>query len=107
MLDMKRLLRTKDFVGSGVSGPEIEDLLRETLVKVAKDRCGWDVHQTATDQPARRLVDILTKEASGFSKVKLARAFLSWLGEHGFAALTGEEQAAVKGFFTAVNKALS
>lgn len=107
MLQKKRLLRTKDFVGGAVGAPEIEDMLRDTLVAVAKDSCGWDVEQTATDQPHRRLVDILTKEVTGFSKSKLARAFLSWLGKNGFEGLTDDEQAAVRNFFTAANKALT
>lgn len=107
MLDKKRLLRTKDFTNDSVAAPEIEDLLRDTLVRVAKDRCGWDVEQVAADQPSRRLVDILIKETTGFSKLKLARAFLTWLGEHGFEALTGTEQVAVKSFFNSANKALT
>lgn len=107
MLEKKRLLRTKDFAAGSVKGPEMEDLLRETLVVVAKDRCGWDVRQLATSQPQRRLVDIFSKEVSGFSKFKLARAFLSWLGEHGFDGLTEEEQEASRRLFAAANKALA
>lgn len=107
MLPSKRLLRTKDFVSGSVTAPEIEDLLRATLVKVAKDRCEWDVETIAASQPQRRLVDILAKEAPGFSKNKLSRAFMSWLGENGFEGLSADEQAAVKGFFTAANKALN
>ncbi|WP_448060587.1 AAA family ATPase [Cellulomonas hominis] len=107
MLQTKRLLRTKDFVRGTVRAPEIEDLLRDTLVAVAKDRCGWDVKQIAADQPDRRLVDILAKEAAGFSKNKLARAFLSWLGANGFEALTEDEQKGARDFFTAANKALN
>ena len=107
MLDKKRILRTKDFAPGTVKGPEIEDLLRETLVKVARDRCDWDVEQVAALQPQRRLVEILTKEVTGFSKLKLARAFMTWLGEKGFEALTADEQEAVQKFFTTTNKALA
>lgn len=107
MLQKKRLLRTKDFAAGSVRAPEIEDLLRETLVSVAKDRCGWDVEQIAATQSERRLVDILGKEAVGFSKLKLARAFMSWLGEHGFDGLTADEQDVIKQFFAAANKALA
>jgi len=107
MLDKKRILRTKDFAPGTVKGPEIEDLLRETLVEVARDRCGWDVEQIAAAQPRRRLVDILTKEVTGFSKLKLARAFMTWLGENGFEGLTTDEQEAVNKFFTTINKALA
>lgn len=107
MLQKKRILRTKDFAPGAVNGPEIEDLLRQTLVAVAKDRCGWDVEQVAASQPQRRLIDILTKEATGFSKLKLARAFMHWLGENGFEGLTSDEQEAVKKFFAAISKALA
>jgi len=107
MLDKKRILRTKEFAPGTVKGPEIEDLLRETLVEVARDRCGWEVEQIAAAQPQRRLVDILTKEATGFSKLKLVRAFMTWLGENGFEGLADGEQVAVKEFFTIINKALA
>lgn len=107
MLEKKNLLRTKDFTSGGVQGPEIEDMVRETLLSIAKDRLGWDVEKTATAQRHRRLAHILTAEATGFSKLKLARAFLTWLGENGFEALSAAEQDSVKGFFTAVNKALT
>lgn len=107
MLDRKRILRTKDFAPGAVKGPEIEDLLRNTLVEVARDRCGWDVEQIAASQTQRRLVDILTAEVAEFSKLKLARAFMTWLGENGFKGLTADEQTAVKKFFTTTNKALA
>lgn len=107
MLDKQRILRTKDFVSGAVRGPEIEDLLRETLVKIARDRCDWDVEEAAVSQSHRRLVDILVENASGFSKLQLARAFMTWLGENGFKSLTSDEQEAVKKFFTTANKALA
>lgn len=107
MLEKKSILRTKDFVNSDIKGPEIEDMLRETLVTIAKDLYDWDVEESADRQPQRQLVDILTKEAKGFSKLKLARGFMTWIAENGFEGLTLDEQAAVKNFFAAANKALA
>ena len=45
-LGNKKILRTRDCYSGKVTKPEIEDLLRETLVKVALDDLGWDVTAT-------------------------------------------------------------
>lgn len=106
MLDKKQILRTKDFIKTPVKGPEIEDLLRSTLIAVAKERLGWDVSSIATSQPSRRIVDIFSKEIKGFAKYKLVQAFMLWIGEQGFKGLTLDEQSATKDLFVSVNKAL-
>lgn len=100
-------LRTKDYCGSTVARSEIEDLLRDTLILVAKDDLGWDVTATATAQSGRPLVDILTKEITGFSKYKLVRAFIRWLGDHEITDLTSAEQTGVGKLLADVNKALT
>ena len=81
-LGNKKILRTKDSYSGKVTKPEIEDLLRETLVQVALDDLGWDVRATAAAQPARPIVDIFTAEVAAFSKYKLAKAFLRWARAH-------------------------
>jgi hypothetical protein len=86
---------------------EIEDLVRDTLVKVARDDLGWDVAKTATAQRTRPLVAIFKDEVSGFSKYKLVRAFIRWLGTNSFTDLTSDEQEGVQKFFIAANKALA
>lgn len=107
LLRPKEILRTKDHYAGPVSGPEIEDLLRDSLVKVAKDELGWDVETVAQAQPGRPIVDIFTKEISNFSKYRLARAFLRWLGTHSAADLTDAERTGAESLFKAANKALA
>lgn len=107
LLNKRQILRTKDYVASTVTGPEIEDLLRDTLVTVAKDDLGWDVTATATAQPNRRIVDIFTTEITGFSKYKLVRAFIRWLAAHDITELSQDEQAAVTRLFADINRALT
>ncbi|RYZ87347.1 MAG: OLD family endonuclease, partial [Proteobacteria bacterium] len=87
-LKQKAILRTKDFLVAPVDKSEIEDLLRDTLVKVVKAEFGVDVASAASAQAQRPLVDILAKEIKGFSKYKLAKAFLKWSRDHEAADLT-------------------
>ncbi|WP_212847183.1 ATP-dependent nuclease [Actinoplanes ianthinogenes] len=106
LLGSRKILRTKDYCDPGASRPEIEDLLRETLVHVAKDDLGWDVTATAAAQPARPIIEIFKKEISGFSKYKLVRAFIRWLAANEISDLSGAEQAGVTKLLADINKAL-
>lgn len=107
LLKTKEILRTKDHYAGRVTGPEIEDMLRDTLLGIARDDLGWDSTATACTQPQRRTVDILAAEHKDFSKYRLARAFLRWLATHSATDLTPDEQTAVVSLFTAANKALA
>lgn len=107
LLSGRNLLRTKDYCDPVVPRAEIEDLLRITLVQVAKDDLGWDITATATAQPERPIVDIFSKEINGFSKRKLVRAFIRWLGSHDLTDLTATEQAGVTKLLADVNRALA
>jgi hypothetical protein len=89
-----------------VPHPEIEDLLRDTLVGLAKTVFGRDVAATSTKQPARPIVDILAEGVPDFSKYKLAKAFLRWSREHSAADLTSEERAQWKTLIQTINKVL-
>jgi hypothetical protein len=101
-----KILRTKDAYSGKVTKPEIEDLLRETLVQVAFDDLGWDVRTTAASQRARPVVDIFKAEIASFSKYKLAKAFLRWARVHEASDLTIEERNQWKTLIDAINKAL-
>ena len=107
-LGNKNILRTADACTGVVKGPEIEDLLRDTLIDVAKTDLGWDIEETAGRQPARPVVDIFTKEIGKetFSKYQLAKAFLRWTREHEAADLTEVERTQWKEFIKTINKAL-
>ena len=106
ILGNKRILRTNDFMKTPIKGAEIEDLLRETLITVAKNDLGWDISDKATTQATRPIVDIFEKEISDFSKYRLAKAFLRWSREHGAADLTQDERDQWSALIKAVNAAL-
>lgn len=103
-LGQRGILRTKDYA-PGVAKAEIEDLLRDTLPVIARDQLGWDVVEQVAKQPNRPLVDILST-VTGFSKYKLAKAFLRWTRDHDFSALSEAERAAWAKLITAINAAL-
>jgi hypothetical protein len=105
-LGNKAILRTKDAYDGAVKHAEIEDMLRETLINVAKT-LGWNVEATATAQPGRPLVDIFTAEVPGFSKYKLAKAFLRWSREHKAADLTDDERRRWRKLIESINSALA
>lgn len=106
-LGNKRILRTKDAYSGPVTAPEIEDILRTTLVAVAKADpvLKWDVSKKAAEQPKRPIVELFA-EIEGFSKYKLAKAFLRWSRDHKASDLSGEELAAAKKLVELINKAL-
>lgn len=105
-LGNKNILRTKDVYVGTVKAPEIEDLLRETLLSMAKSDLNWDVTKTATSQPARPLADIFTAEIADFSKYRLAKAFLRWTRNHEAKDLTNEERGQWTKLVEVVNVAL-
>ena len=91
-LGNNRILRTGDFVGSQIKNAEVEDMLRDTLVAVAKSELGWDISSHVGTQPNRSIAKIFGAEISGFSKYQLAKAFLRWTREHGAGDLTAVER---------------
>ncbi len=105
-LGNKNILRTKDVYTGAVSKPEIEDLLRHTLIQIADSELGWNVSSTATKQPARSIVEIFMAEVKAFSKYKLAKAFLRWARVHEASDLTSEEQTQFASLIERINKAL-
>ena len=106
-LKQKAILRAKDYLVKQIDKAEIEDLLRETLLKVAKAEFGVDVDVAASKQPDKPIVDILTREVKDFSKYKLAKAFVKWSRDHNASDLASDEAAQFEKLFSAVNKALS
>lgn len=105
-LGNKKILRTKDSYTGKVAKPEIEDLLRDTLVKIARDDLGWDVTTTASKQQGRPIVDIFESEVTDFSKYKLAKALLRWSRTHEASELTKDERAQFTALIESVNKVL-
>lgn len=104
-LGNKNILRTKDFCPN-VLKPEIEDLLRNTLVTIVKDDFGVDVKSISETYPTRPIVDIFTKEVSGFSKYKLAKSYVRWTRNHNASALNSDEIVAWSKLIQTINKVL-
>lgn len=106
-LSQTGILRTKDSYVGPVAAPEIEDLLRDTLIEVGRTECGWDVMVQASSQPTRAIVDIFGAEiGSDFSKYRLAKAFLRWSQSHTSSDLTDTEQLQWATLIGAINSAL-
>ena len=105
-LKSKAILRTADFEPVGVKNCETEDLIRSTLVAVAKDAFGVDVSDVATRQFQRPIADIMSDEISDFSKYRLAKGFLRWCRDHTATDLTEDERQSCKNLIDAANKAL-
>lgn len=105
-LGNKNILRTKDAYKGPVTKPEIEDLLRQTLIEVAKSELGWDIEAAAASQPGRPIVDIFSQEIADFSKYRLAKAYLRWTRTHGSSELISDERTQWSTLIAAINKAL-
>ena len=105
-LGNRNILRTGDVCPGAISKPEIEDLLRTTLVAMAQSELGWDVTDVAVKQPQRPIADIFATEIDDFSKYRLAKAYLRWTREHSAADLTEDERRSWVELIKLVNRVL-
>lgn len=106
-LKHKGILRTKDIYSGEVTNPEIEDLYRNTLIKIANEKLGWDAIEKAKQQKTRQIIGVLEEVAGEkFSKYKLAKAFIKWVSENNLSDLTTEEQESTKKLIEKINKSL-
>lgn len=105
-LGNKRILRTRDVCSDAIVKPEIEDLLRTTLVGIAQSVLGWDVAEIASKQPHRPIVDIFMAEIGDFSKYRLAKEYLRWTRDHNAADLKENERNSWVKLIKRVNRAL-
>lgn len=107
-LGSKRILRTKDAYTGKVANAEIEDMLRDTLLQIAKNELGWDAIAIAGTQISRPIVDVLASVAKkDFSKYKLAKGFIRWSRDHSLADLQPNEIEQVTTLVSKINKSLS
>jgi predicted ATPase len=105
-LGQKSIARTKDAYVGPVAHPEIEDLLRETLIAVAKTELAWDVAAVAASHPSEPIINVFARTVPDFSKYKLAKAFLRWARAHNAADLLPLETQQWGVLFEKINKAL-
>jgi len=105
-LGQKSILRSKD-ARNGVRSPRVEDLLRETLLRVGKNRLGWDISNAAASQPESSIVEVFEKEiGADFSQYRLAKAFLRWTKDHTASDLSEEERGGWKRLIEKINATL-
>ncbi|HEV2047356.1 MAG TPA: AAA family ATPase [Chthoniobacterales bacterium] len=105
-LGNKSILRTKDVYEGPLERPAVEDLLRDTLIHVARTELGWDVAATADAQPERSVVDVFKTEINDFTKYRLAKAFVRWTRDHQARDLSDDERTRWKKLITSINGAL-
>lgn len=104
-LGNKNILRTKDFC-NGIPKAEIEDLLRETLIKIVNEEFGIDTSNAAHQQPNRPIIDLFSNEINDFSKYKLAKAYVRWTRSHEAKDLLEDEKTQWKKLIENINKSL-
>ena len=105
-LGNKCILRAGDVCPGAITKPEIEDLLRDTLVAMAQSELGWNVTEVATQQRQRPIVDVFAAEIADFSKYRLAKAYLRWTRDHEADDLTEQERHSWCKLVKRVNQAL-
>lgn len=107
VLGNKRIIRTKDVYIGSVATPEVEDILRETLLTIAKEEYGWDAILIAQTQEKRPIVDVFRSIANtDFSKYKLAKAFIRWSRDHELNDLRENEIKQAEKLIEKINKSL-
>ncbi|WP_368174888.1 AAA family ATPase [Aeromonas sp. R5-4] len=106
-LGNKKILRTSDFSVPKIEHAEIEDLLRTTLVEIAKSSLGWDIATALANTGEKPIIDIFQREiGKDFSKYKLAKAFLRWSRDHSMSDLSANEIEGCSNLINAINAAL-
>lgn len=99
---------TKDIYIRMVEKVEIEDILRDTLIVIAKNQLGWDAEDLAKEQVGRPVVDVLSGVAKdGFSKYKLAKAFIRWSRDNSLGNLSEIEIKQSEILIKKINQSLS
>lgn len=106
-LGNKSILRTKDAYNGPVKAPKLEDLLRQTLTHVASNgELNWNVSQAAAAHPDRSILEIFN-EIPGFSRYRLAKAFMRWTRDHKASELPEDEREYWKKLISNINTTLN
>ena len=100
-LGHRGIIRVRDAYAGKVKAPQIEDLLRVTLTRVAKDSLGWDVSAEAASRLEQPILDVFASQITGFSRYKLAKAYVRWTREHDASELEADERTQ---WFTLIGK---
>jgi len=99
--------KAPDARNGAVLAPKIEDLLRDTLIRVAKNHLKWDIAAAVAAQPEKSIVDLFTSEIGGdFTRYRLAKAFLRWTRDHSASDLSDDERNQWKKLIEKINATL-
>ena len=105
-LGNKNIILISD-VCQDIKTPEIEDLLRDTLVCVAKKELSWDITGFVKESPTRSIISIFKQHIRDEDlKYKLAKKYLHWAKSHSAKDLTNSEREQWCKLIEIVNKAL-
>ena len=105
-LGHRGIIRIRDAYAGKLKAPQIEDMLRTTLVKVAKEQLNWDVSAYAAAKPDQAITEVFASHATGFSRYKLAKAYLQWTSEHDANEIEADERAQWFNLIGKINAAL-
>ncbi len=104
-LGNKSILRTKDVYDGPLERPAVEDLLRDTLMNLTREKLNWRVPEH--NDPKRSVVEMLKSENPDFSKYRLAKTFVHWTRENGASNLSETERESWKKLIASINGALT
>lgn len=106
LLGHRGVVRIRDAYAGKLKTPQIEDLLRSTLIKVAKEHLNWDISAEAAAKPDQAITEVFASHATGFSRYKLAKAYLQWTSKHEATELEADERAQWFKLMGKINSAL-
>ena len=105
-LGHRGIIRVRDAYTGKMKVPQIEDLLRTTLVRVAKEQLNWDVSAEAAAKPDQVITEVFASRVTGFSRYKLAKAYLQWTSKHEANEIEADERAQWFNLIGKINSAL-
>ena len=102
----KHVIRSKDLADERIDMPTIEDLMRNTIVSVARSELGWDISQQVQSMPDVPILRIFEGNAKEYSRMKLAKAFMNWARPKidAFSTLEEDEQERFEKLIDMINR---
>jgi predicted ATPase/energy-coupling factor transporter ATP-binding protein EcfA2 len=105
-LGHRGIIRIRDAYAGKLKAPRIEDLLRSTLIKVAKEQLGWDISAAAAANPDQAMTEVFASHVNGFTRYKLAKAYVQWTSERDAKEIEANERAQWFNLIGKINSAL-
>jgi energy-coupling factor transporter ATP-binding protein EcfA2 len=104
----ERVIRSKDIADQRIDTPTIEDLMRNTMISVARSELYWDALHAVQSAPEVPILKIFESRVKDYSRMKLAKAFMSWARPkiNAFSMLEEDERERFKVLIGSINRAL-